>query len=365
MCGNGLSGTTSIGAGVIAAVVALCFAAVNEAEGRSFTRGALMDIEPTISRLRQEDAITEEERTIFYTLSLGKIYDVEYRSTEHGRRPDVETEPLEQEQAIELCDELLAREDLHPDLREWAEAKRLFLVRRTPLYFQKAMEWLDEFPEHPLNLNVRYDIANRFGASPRCPACYTSSGPRGPDHPRQWSPHALTCAEKLELLHNIYFPVYADRSVYDRDVLNLAYRYCRALGALAPRVAQAHYNDLRALYPDDEEARHAQAPIGSEKQIAVLRLMRTEAESIRAEIEAFLADPALQEAHQDTLRPEVATDALRMFNSLVNDAEEALARARRVRDNQIERAAGERSGEQIVGDEAGRTGIWMGRPPED
>ena len=32
--------------------------------------------------------------------------------------------------------------------------------------------------------------------------------------------------------------------------------------------------------------------------------------------------------------------------------------------NRIRRAHGERSGEQIVGDEAGRTGIWMGRPPE-
>ena len=46
MRGNGLNGTTRIGAGVIAVVVALCFAAVNEAEGRRFTRGALMDIVP-------------------------------------------------------------------------------------------------------------------------------------------------------------------------------------------------------------------------------------------------------------------------------------------------------------------------------
>lgn len=341
MRGNGLNRKTKIGAGVIAAVVALCFAADSRAGSLSFNRGALMDIEPNISRLQQEGAITEEERTIFYTLSLGKIFDVEYRPTGHGsRRAHVEEEPLEQEQAIELCDDLLAREELHPDLREWAEAKRLFLVKDTPLYFQKAMEWLDEFPEHPLNLNVRYDIANRFAGSPHCPACYTPV----PSHAQdtlEWPPHTLTCAEKLDVLHHIYFGVYADRSLYDEDVLSLAYRYGQALAKLADRLAQAYYNDLEERYPDDEEARRAVAHIGSERKLAVLRLMR-------AEVEAFLEDPALQEAHQDTLRPEVGADALRMFNSLVNEAERALEQARQIRDNQIKRAAGELRTHQIT-----------------
>ena len=142
--------------------------------------------------------------------------------------------------------------------------------------------------------------------------------------------------------------LFAHLSQYDLDVLNLAHRYGEALGKLADRLAKAYYNKIREQYPEDEEARRAVAHIGSERKLAVLRLKRAEAESIRAEIEAFLGDGALREAHEDTLRPEVAADALRMFDSLVNEAERALEQTRQIRDNQIRRAAGELRTRQIT-----------------
>ena len=342
----------------------LCLAAGGAADALTFDQSAIMNLPRSMTHLQREGLVTEEQRDLYFKIRLGRVVWEEESIGEHGQRSyREERERLEPDETIAAAEALLATEDLPEDLRAWAQATRLYAFRGLgrETYLEEARDWIDAHPDHPLNLNVRSSLVSWIISSGVCEDCMPRAQGLPDRPPGGFFP--LNCSEKLEALDDFFYTAAAERGVYDVDILRLAYRHNRAVMNVADGVARGFHRRLREQYPDDEEARTANAWGATVEKMEVLRLQQEHLDGLLDDLEVFLADPELQEAHAETLSLDSAQNFMRILSQQWNSLQREIDQSERSLDFQVRRAEGEISVYRMTEEEMQeQPEMWERRP---